>query len=78
MKTIDYLGLKVDFIDHKVWTKQQIELTKNKELVGEEKWIYRVEEGEWKDAGLTLYEFTDFLYSHKSKESLLNAYKNVN
>lgn len=75
MKTINYLGLNVDFVNHEDYIKLQKELTKNKELVGEDKWIYRVNEGEWKDGGKTLYDFTGFLYSHKTPESLLNYYK---
>ena len=75
MKKMDYLGLIVEFQPHELYVKRKKELSKDFNEEVQDKWIYRVDGGDWKDGGKTLYDFTGFLYSHKTKEDLLKSYK---
>lgn len=72
---MDYLGLQVEFCSHEALIAHLKENSKDKSLTAHDKWVYRVDGGEWLDKGKSVQEFTAFLYQHKSKEDLLLSYK---
>lgn len=74
-KKLNYLGLEVEFCPHETLINNLKETSKDKTLTFEDKWVYRIDGGEWLDKGKSVYDFTEFLYQHKSKEDLLLSYK---
>lgn len=74
-KKLDYLGLNVEFCSHEQLINELRELTKDKTLTPEDKWVYRINEGKWVDKGKSVYDVTTFLYTHKEQQDLLESYK---